>query len=187
MQKDGSLKLRHSWTASIVQACVSPHLAMMRNKPGGEDRNAISLCVVSVIVDDRVIGIAVVDVKRSTIHARAVTQECFILFHNAIATHPCPDCIWSSHALRCLHSGIPRDIRSDSAIPHPEEDNSVSLHVMHDGVANNNVRAPGALRRPSKISTAYHDAHPFLRVVGGYAIHQHIVEALIDTTGRDHD
>ncbi len=46
--------------------------------------------------------------------------------------------------------------------------------------------APAALRRPPKIATAYHDAYPFLRVVSGHAIHQHVVEALIDTPGRDH-
>ncbi len=104
----------------------------MRNKPGREDRNAISLGIVSIIIDNRVIGIAIVDVKGPTIHARAVTQERFILFYNAVATHPCPDCIRSSHALGWLHSRIPCHIRGNSAITHSEEHNAVSLHVMHD-------------------------------------------------------
>src|ERR1022692_4380988 len=131
MYEDGPLKLRHSGTACVVQARVAPHLAMMRNKTGCEDSNAIPLRIVSKIVDNRVVGIAIVDVKCSTIHARAVTEERFVLFHNAVVTHPCPNCISSSHTLRGLHSRIPSNIRSNSAVPHTEEHDAVSLHVVH--------------------------------------------------------
>jgi len=146
----------------------------MRNKSGREDRNAVSLCVVSVIGRRQSYSCCHSRCQRLPHPRRAVCQERLILFHNAVSTHPGS----RLHSeFPCSRGCIPvchatfdpmRPSRTGTAqIPSPCTSCTTELRIV--------TWVLQVLSAATQNCHRYHDANPFPRVVGGHAIHQHIV------------
>jgi hypothetical protein len=150
----------HSRTASIVNAQVSANDALMRDKASSKNCYAIALRVMPVVPDYRIIRISIIYIECATIYAGAISKKCFVLSNYTIMAHPRPDGIWSSNFLGILHTRVPRDARSDAPTADTKQNDSISLHIVNDGVTYNGMTALSALGWKAKIASAYKNSCP---------------------------
>src|SRR5919198_2296894 len=157
-------------TAAIIDAQISTNDAVCGDLLlGCEHCRTISHCVVPIILFDNVVVVTVIDVVDTAIHAWRVDEKTLRVTNGAASARPRPYGIRRANVLFRLQSCQPRGASFNQAIFDGEHDDAVTIDVVHDRIADDDIPDPVFPRRSIDDNPS-----PLRGVVRGDAVDQDV-------------